>query len=86
MPRYNLEFCVDASSSRASSRNKVRSNDFAAYHIAPTPQLDDTLMGFTQYLVLTPDEDTPQAPWCDIPVKVIVPKGVIPRCFILILF
>jgi hypothetical protein len=73
MPRFNLEFSVEAGTT------VLRSDNFAGYHLAPTPQLSETLLGFTEYFVIAPDTSTPQAPWSDTPVKVIVPTGTVTR-------
>lgn len=68
LPRYRLEFAL--------FDRRLESCEFAGYHLAGTPQLDDTLPGFTQCLVLSPGNSLfNQAPWTGGLTKILVPYG-----------
>lgn len=70
LPRFNLEF-------EMTGDNQLRSINFKGYHLAANPQLPDSLLGFIEYLIITPDVCTPEAPWTKTPHKVIVPSGTV---------
>ena len=73
LPRYKLEFTLGTSGC-------LKSRDFSGYQLADVPQLDDSLFGFLQYLVLVPSLDCKiTSPWNVRSNKVIVPDGVVTK-------
>eukprot|EP00038_Savillea_parva_P003371 m.124697 g.124697 ORF g.124697 m.124697 type:complete len:1973 (+) comp11157_c2_seq1:733-6651(+) len=66
LARFGLEFVLRRS-------GVLESMDFAGYKMAPPQQLDDTLMGFTSYLVLVPVDESSLVK-SKLPHKVVVPR------------
>eukprot|EP00037_Helgoeca_nana_P031742 m.409107 g.409107 ORF g.409107 m.409107 type:complete len:3050 (+) comp28456_c0_seq1:346-9495(+) len=70
LPRFELEFVINRDDRTPQSIN------FAGYMLASPPQLADTLLGFTAYLVLTPSTHPSPIE----PIKVVVPVGEVKQC------
>ena len=70
LPRFDLEFYFDPNLlGMLVQEIRVYSRDYSGYHLSPCQQLDDTLYGFEQYLVLEHNE-TESAD-----TKIIIPQG-----------
>jgi hypothetical protein len=62
LPRFHREF-------RMSEDGLLHSTSDLGFHLCDQQQLDDTLIGFTQYLLLTNNDE----------MKVLVPRGIVQR-------